>query len=80
MIRHSTIGKWADADIPEEPQTIGTALNSLIPELFRSKRSALVARPVVHGVVVAMNTPVAELLQVAVYPDGFLHITLAMMS
>lgn len=64
----------------KEPQTVGTALNGLIPELFKSKRSALVARPVIHGVVVAMNTPVAELLQVAVYPDGFLHITLAMMS
>ncbi|KAA8905543.1 autophagy protein Apg5-domain-containing protein [Sphaerosporella brunnea] len=64
----------------KEPQTIGTALHSLIPELFKSKRAALVARPVVHGVVVAMNTPLAELGQLAVYPDGFLHVTLAMMS
>jgi autophagy-related protein 5 len=70
----------ADRTDTEEPQTIGTALNSLVPELFKSKRAALVARPVVHGVVVAMNTPLAELGQVAVYPDGFLHITLAMMS
>ena len=62
----------------EEPQTVGTALNGLLPELFPSKRTPVLARPVVHGVVVSMNTPLAELVQVAVYSDGFVHITLAM--
>ncbi|KAF8531308.1 autophagy protein Apg5-domain-containing protein [Trichophaea hybrida] len=64
----------------KEPQTIGTALHSLLPELFPSKRTPVLARPVVHGVVVSMSTPLAELVQVAVNPDGFLHITLAMSS
>ncbi|PWW76226.1 APG5-domain-containing protein [Tuber magnatum] len=64
----------------EEPQTVGTALRTLLPELFPSQRVAVLARPVVHGVVVAMNTPLLELMREAVYPDGFLHISLAMMS
>lgn len=64
----------------KEPQTLGTALNRLLPELFLSKRTPVLARPVVHGVVVGMSTPLLELAQVAIYPDGFLHITLAMMS
>jgi len=63
-----------------ELQTVGTALNSLLPELFPLKRVPVLARPVVHGVVVLMTTPLIELLQAAVFPDGFLHITLAMMS
>ena len=63
---------------PEESQTVGTALNSLLPELFPSKRTPVLARPVVHGVVVPMSTPLVELVQVAVYSDGFVHITLAM--
>ena len=63
----------------KEPRTIGSALHELLPELFRSSRlsvQALLAQPVVHGVIVQMSTPLAELVQVAAYPDGFLHVTL----
>lgn len=63
-----------------DPHTIGTALHLFVPELFPSQRVAVLARPVLHGVVLAMNTPLMELMQEAVYPDGFLHVSLAMMS
>lgn len=62
-----------------ELRTIGSALHELLPELFRSSRlsvQTVMAQPVVHGVIVQMSTPLAELVQVAAYPDGFLHITL----
>ncbi|KAL0632942.1 Autophagy protein 5 [Maublancomyces gigas] len=63
-----------------DPHTIGTALHLFVPELFPSQRVAVLARPVAHGVVLAMNTPLMELMQEVVYPDGFLHVSLAMMS
>ncbi|KAL7266272.1 Autophagy protein 5 [Rhizina undulata] len=63
-----------------ETQTVGSALYILLPELFPSQRVCVLARPVLHGVVLAMNTPLLELMREAIYPDGFLHISLSMMS
>ncbi|EWC44620.1 hypothetical protein DRE_06609 [Drechslerella stenobrocha 248] len=61
-----------------DPQTLGGALNSLAPMLFPSKRSVILARPVMHGIVLPMAAPLVDLMREAMYPDGFLHITLAM--
>ncbi|KAJ6263490.1 hypothetical protein Dda_2054 [Drechslerella dactyloides] len=63
-----------------DPQTLGGALNSLVPMLFPSRRSVVLARPVMHGVVLPLSVPLVDLMQEAMYPDGFLHITLAMMD
>lgn len=62
-----------------DPHTLGTALNSIIPEIFPIKKAVVFARPVMHGVVLPLNVPLLELMKEAMYPDGFLHITLAMM-
>ncbi|KAK6497860.1 autophagy protein 5 [Arthrobotrys musiformis] len=62
-----------------DAQTLGTALNSLVPIIFPSKRSVVLARPVMHGIVLPLSAPLLELMKEAMYPDGFLHITLAMM-
>ncbi|KAF3929028.1 hypothetical protein ABW20_dc0101708 [Dactylellina cionopaga] len=62
-----------------DPHTLGTALNILVPILFPSKRSVVLARPVMHGIVLPLSVPLLELMREAMYPDGFLHITLAMM-
>ncbi|KAF3934029.1 hypothetical protein ABW19_dt0201833 [Dactylella cylindrospora] len=43
-----------------DPHSLGTALNMLVPILFPSKRSVILARPVMHGVVLPMNNIVAE--------------------
>lgn len=63
-----------------EANTLGSALNEHMPDLFPSKRRNIVARPVLHGAVASMESPLGELLYGAMYLDGFLHITIVLMS
>lgn len=63
-----------------EPITVGAVLRTMVPELFLSTRANRIAKPVLHGIVVPLNTPLVELLKEASYPDGFLHVAVAMMS
>ena len=63
-----------------EPITVGAALRTTVPELFLSIRANRIAKPVIHGIVVPLNTPLVELMKEASYPDGFLHVAVAMMS
>ncbi|KAK7522255.1 autophagy protein 5 [Phyllosticta citriasiana] len=66
---------------PIQPnQTLGTALNAVLPSLFPSRRSPLLAQPVLHGAVVPLAAPVDELGRAASYADGFLHIVVWMMG
>jgi autophagy-related protein 5 len=67
---------------PSQPQTqtIGTALHSLLPSLFPSKRFPLLAKPVLHGTVVPMTAPVEEVVRSAAYPDGWLGIVVSMVG
>ncbi|KAK9450471.1 autophagy protein Apg5-domain-containing protein [Limtongia smithiae] len=65
---------------PREPHTLGTALHTHLPELFPSRRTCLLARPLLHGVVLSMSIPLAELLYECMYTDGYLHICIAMIS
>lgn len=60
--------------------TAGTALNLKFPDLFPSKRTCILARPMMHGIEIPMGAPLLELLQEASYPDGFLHLSIVMMS
>lgn len=61
-------------------QTVGTALNARLPQLFPSKRTCILARPMVHGVELPLGAPLLELLRDALYPDGFLHVSIVMIS
>lgn len=61
-------------------QTVGSALNFKIPQLFPSKRTCILARPMIHGVEIPLSVPLLELIQEALYPDGFLHVSIVMMS
>ncbi|KAF2725488.1 autophagy protein 5 [Polychaeton citri CBS 116435] len=63
-----------------QPQTVGTALNSILPTIFPSRRNPLLAQPVLHGTVVPMGANLAELGRAASYCDGFLHFGIVMMS
>ncbi|KAF2842879.1 autophagy protein-like protein 5 [Patellaria atrata CBS 101060] len=63
-----------------QTQTVGTALHSLIPSLFPSRRSPLLAQAILHGAVLPLGTPLEELSKVAAYADGFLHFTVCMMG
>ena len=64
----------------DQPQMLGTALNLLLPTVFPSRRNPILAQAVLHGVVVPLAANMEELLRVAAYPDGFLHVSLVMMS
>ena len=63
-----------------QPQTVGTALNTMLPSIFPSKRSVILAQPVLHGAVLLMNAPVGELDKAVAYADGFLHIAVIMLG
>ncbi|KAK2746666.1 autophagy protein 5 [Myotisia sp. PD_48] len=63
-----------------QKQTIGSALNSLIPSLFPSKRTPLLAKPVLHGAVLPMNAPLEEVIRCAAYGDGWLNIVVWMIA
>ncbi|KAK8255180.1 autophagy protein 5 [Phyllosticta capitalensis] len=66
---------------PIQPnQTLGTALNAVLPSLFPSRRSPLLAQPVLHGAVVPLSAPVDELGRAASYADGFVHLVVWMMG
>ena len=61
-------------------QTIGTALNSILPHLFPSRRTPVLAKPVLHGAQVPMSAPVEEVVRGAAYGDGWVYIVVRMMG
>lgn len=63
-----------------QPQTLGTAINAVLPTIFPSRRNPLLAQPVLHGTVLPMSAPVEELGRAAAYADGFLHIAVVMLG
>jgi autophagy-related protein 5 len=63
-----------------QPQTVGTALNAILPSLFPSRRSTLLAQAVLHGAVLPLGAGVEELVRASAYLDGWLHIAVVMMG
>ena len=63
-----------------EPQTLGVALYSLLPTLFPSRRTPILAKPVLHGAVVPMGALVEDLMRSAAYLDGWIHLGVVMMG
>ncbi|MCJ1436070.1 autophagy protein 5 [Xylographa pallens] len=63
-----------------EPQTLGSALHSLLPSLFPSRRTPILAKPVLHGGVVPMSALVEDLLRSVAYLDGWLHLGIVMIG
>lgn len=60
--------------------TIGQSLHSHLPTFFPSETKPVIARAVVHGVEVPLEAVLANLYYMAMYPDGFLHISLVMIN
>lgn len=60
-------------------QTLGTALNSLLPTLFVSRRSPVLAQPVLHGAAVPLSAGLEDLMKAAAYGDGWLHVGVFML-
>ncbi|KAH7391828.1 autophagy protein 5 [Pyrenochaeta sp. MPI-SDFR-AT-0127] len=63
-----------------QPQTIGTALNQILPTLFPGTRRPLLAQAVLHGAVLPLSATVEELIRATTYLDGWLHIAVVMMG
>ncbi|MCJ1412914.1 autophagy protein 5 [Ptychographa xylographoides] len=63
-----------------EQQTLGMALHRLLPSLFPSRRTPILAKPVLHGAVVPMSAPAEDLLRSVAYLDGWLHIGIVMIG
>ncbi|KAF1998050.1 autophagy protein 5 [Amniculicola lignicola CBS 123094] len=63
-----------------QPQTIGTALNQILPELFPSRRQPLLAQAVLHGSTLPLTVSVEELVRAVAYLDGWLHVAVVMMA
>lgn len=64
----------------KQPQTLGTALNSILPTIFPSRRNPLLAQPVLHGVAAPMSAGIEDLGKAAAYADGFLHVAVVMLG
>ncbi|KAI6867728.1 autophagy protein 5 [Hortaea werneckii] len=64
----------------KQPQTLGTALNTVLPSIFPSRRNPLLAQPVLHGAAVPMGANLVELGRAAGYLDGFLHVVIVMLA
>jgi autophagy-related protein 5 len=61
-----------------QPQTLGTALNSLVPSLFPSRRMPILAYPILHGAIVPLGISLDALSELGSYADGYLHMTVMM--
>ncbi|KAI9879809.1 MAG: autophagy protein 5 [Pleopsidium flavum] len=63
-----------------ESQTVGNALHDLLPSLFPSRRTAVLARAILHGAVLPLSAPVEEVMRGAAYADGWIHLSVVMMG
>ena len=63
-----------------EQQTLGVILHSLLPSLFPSRRTPILAKPVLHGTVVPLGASLEELVKAAAYLDGWVHLGVMMMG
>ncbi|OAL34497.1 hypothetical protein AYO20_06127 [Fonsecaea nubica] len=61
-----------------QPQTLGTALHQLVPSLFPSRRTPILATPLLHGAPVPMSAQLEELARWGCYADGWLSVVIAM--
>ncbi len=61
-------------------RTMGGALHFLLPALFPSRRTPLIARPILHGAQVPMSASLEDLVRYACYPDGWLSVVLSIDS
>ncbi|KAJ9156147.1 Autophagy protein 5 [Pleurostoma richardsiae] len=61
------------------PQTLGSALRTLLPGLFPSSRDPVLANVILHGAPVPFRAPLEELMREAAYPDGWLCLAVVLL-
>lgn len=64
----------------KEVQTLGSALNSILPEVFPSRRDPVLAEVVLHGAVVPFKAPLEALMREAAYADGWVAVVVRMVD
>ncbi|KAJ5701708.1 Autophagy-related protein 5 [Penicillium malachiteum] len=63
-----------------QAQTIGNVLHTLLPNLFPSRRTPVLAKPVLHGAVLPMSAPIEEIVRTSAYGDGWVYLVVRMMG
>ena len=63
--------------VAAQPQTLGTALHALLPGLFPSRRTPILAKPILHGAQVPLSANLDEMARWACYADGWLSMVVA---
>jgi autophagy-related protein 5 len=63
-----------------QPQTLGSVLHKLLPALFPSRRTPMVARPILHGAEIPLSSTLEELTRWACYADGWLSLVVSIDS
>lgn len=59
-------------------QTVGTALHSVMPSLFPSRRTPILAKPILHGAPLPMGAGLEDLARKACYADGWVNVVVSM--
>lgn len=67
-------------DAAGQPNTLEATLHDLMPIVFPSRRTPVLARTVLHGAVVPLTARLDELGFGAAYADGFLHVVVVPMA
>lgn len=63
-----------------ESTTVGMALNSMLPGLFPSRRDAILAEVVLHGVRLPLRARLEEVMREAGYADGWVNLVVVMLG
>ena len=63
-----------------QPQTMGTALHGLLPGLFPSRRTPIIACPLLHGAQMPLGANLEDLARYACYADGWLSVVVSIDS
>lgn len=63
-----------------QAQTVGGVLHTLLPNLFPSRRTPVLAKPVLHGAVLPMSAPIEEVVRSSAYGDGWAYVVVRMMG
>ncbi|KAF9893580.1 hypothetical protein FE257_010892 [Aspergillus nanangensis] len=68
------------ASATPQPQTLGSVLHTLLPNLFPSRRTPVLAKPVLHGAALPMSAPIEEVVRSSAYGDGWVYLVIRMMG
>ena len=60
--------------------TVGMALKQSLSSLFPSKRDAILAEAILHGVALPMRAVLEEVMREAGYSDGWVNLVIVMLN